>query len=340
MIKEVDVDGDGRIDFYEFAHALGEPENSEDCDDDDDDDKTLPRTPSPTSDKTPVVTTVITSPIDTPKQKDAPQQLDFPQVEHITGRDIFDDPVPGPSKDTNTVSKLVNSTPFKEHTIRKPSPEPRASPRPTARQSHSPKPSSRPTSRSVSPDPNSSRSLSNSVYERARSPSLKDQGASNLLGYQDRSRRTSRVSLVSEEVALISKASFRESYNAMVKPKQKSNPDSPTSEFTLNLSELRAMAGLADAAKKASNQYKLSNPNDHDFSDSPEKRNSKLSDLTFLRESFDIGDNDEFEMEESETDSALLTYKPVPGFGESAFYLSKEILYQTVDSNESTTSKT
>lgn len=33
MIKEVDVDGDGRIDFYEFVHALGEPEITSDDDD-------------------------------------------------------------------------------------------------------------------------------------------------------------------------------------------------------------------------------------------------------------------------------------------------------------------
>ncbi|CAG9559207.1 unnamed protein product [Danaus chrysippus] len=35
MIKEVDSDGDGRIDFLEFVRALGEPEDA--CDDEDDD---------------------------------------------------------------------------------------------------------------------------------------------------------------------------------------------------------------------------------------------------------------------------------------------------------------
>lgn len=35
MIKEVDKDGDGRIDFYEFVYALGEPGNEDSYDDDD-----------------------------------------------------------------------------------------------------------------------------------------------------------------------------------------------------------------------------------------------------------------------------------------------------------------
>lgn len=42
MISEVDVNGDGRIDFDEFVYALGEPDESEEEDSD-----SQPSTPEP-----------------------------------------------------------------------------------------------------------------------------------------------------------------------------------------------------------------------------------------------------------------------------------------------------
>lgn len=63
MIKEVDVDGDGRIDFYEFVHALGEPEQTND---DEDLTETPVSTPSQSPTKIPIITTTVTSPIASP----------------------------------------------------------------------------------------------------------------------------------------------------------------------------------------------------------------------------------------------------------------------------------
>lgn len=42
MIREVDVNGDGRIDFDEFVYALGEPDDSQEDQDSDDSQTSFP----------------------------------------------------------------------------------------------------------------------------------------------------------------------------------------------------------------------------------------------------------------------------------------------------------
>lgn len=54
MIKEVDVDGDGKIDFYEFVHALGEPEDSQDIEEEDEQ-LTPPYSPLPQKSNCPIL---------------------------------------------------------------------------------------------------------------------------------------------------------------------------------------------------------------------------------------------------------------------------------------------
>lgn len=347
MIKEVDVDGDGRIDFYEFVNALGEPENS--CDEDDDDDDGVAEPPqidldnqSPT--KSPVVKTVVTSPIESPKNFKATLRAmeNFSQQQPSTSKSDWsarsssnESPVAGSSKDVSPNISNAMGNPFKEQTS---SPESKSPSRSTGRQQRS-----RPSSRSVSPDPNfSQKSIANSIYERRRSPSLKDplQGPSSLQvnPAQDRSRRTSRAGLISEEVAMLSKASFRESYNAMVKPNQKSNPDSPASDarspFTLGISDittLRALVGQIDDLKST---------DDHKFQEHL-RRNSSLAEA-----SFDIDDTDDINnyfkigrdptvddvSEPIDANGSMLAYQPIPGFEMSAFYLTKD----TIDLSAST----
>lgn len=349
MIKEVDVDGDGRIDFYEFVNALGEPENS--CDEDEDDDDGFAQTPQldsdqPTPTKSPVVKTVVTSPIDSPKNFNSTsnfsqQQPSTSKIDWSARSSANESPVPGSSKDTSPNLSNSMAGPSKEQTS---SPESKSPIRSTARQQRSSRPSSRPNSRSVSPDPNfSQKPMVNSIYERRRSPSVIDPlpGTSSLQVNlaQDRSRRSSRAGLISEEVALLSKASFRESYNAMVKPNQKSNADSQASEsrspFTLGISDittLRALVGQIDDIKAT---------DEHKFQEQL-GRNSTLAEA-----SFDLGDSDDIDnyfkigndqiiddiSDPIDVDASVLNYQPIPGFEMSAFFLAKDNLDLAASSN-------
>lgn len=338
MIREVDVDGDGKIDFYEFVNALGEPENTDEDDDDDDecDDEV---------DATSIIKTVITSPLDSPHPG---------AIENVKSS-VPNDAQAGPSK---SPIKKANE-PFTV-TV-----QPKGTKRTSTRQ-HKSRPPSRPMSRSVSPDP-AHKSVGNSLYERRRSPSLKDAAAnqSNLdvKSGEGNSRRLSRSGLISEEIAQIGRASFRESYKAIVKPTHDSNPDSPTSKtylYTSGISDMAAFRALMNqshdknrtvakdeatevgdsvATEETKGETENLTSSEHHFESSgslpSNTRSARLFERNVMEDSFDIGgedvlDNGEFEIEEIDEpivddipDIGEIAYKQIPGFVSTAFYLCR-----------------
>lgn len=361
MIREVDVDGDGRIDFYEFVNALGEPENTDDEEEDDEDgDNAANVDDSPSQTSKPVVKTVITSPVESPKAL------------------VFN--APPMAEDDNNVETEAGTSKSSSNKVNEPAiavipaEQPKSRPnRPTARQRQQQQPRSRPTSRplsrSVSPDPAQKASISSNntaAYERRRSPSLKDTatGHSNLdvKDGEGSCRRLSRSGLISEEIYQIGRASFRESYNAIVKPSQKSDPDSPTSEtnlYMMGISDMEAFRALMHGKNRnrsdsrnetkfeVETEQKQEALSDHSEGDSrrdeyrrnsghvsPSYARSSRVDRNMMDESFDIDDKNhsiEFEVEETvEADGTEIApyqgdvaYRPIPGFESTAFYLTR-----------------
>lgn len=307
MIKEVDVDGDGKIDFYEFVHSLGEPENSQDDDDDDGEDAVC----------------LIGSSLNVPSVTTSEAELKQVKVT------VCEDPPVGLSK-RRSLSESLNYSTTQLNT-------------PNSRSA------SRRGSRSASPDSASlQKPFGGNIYDRARSPSLKEPVSSSFLSSNiDVPRRPSlRSTLVSEEVAMISRASFRESYNAMVKPKDKVSTEVQPIDnqigLNLNIPELealrvsyRALAGLGDQMNEQSN-----------FSESGRRRSSHTLKVLqgggrdFATESFDLDDDvaDDGLVDSEDLDmiSPKLTYRPVPGFSDSAFYLSRDDLQHSVKCSDVT----
>lgn len=309
MIKEVDVDGDGKIDFYEFVHSLGEPENSQDDDEDDVDDADV------------LISSTFTVPSVTTSEIES-QEVKVAMHEEI--------PV-GLSKRRSLSESITCNT--------------------TLLSTPNSRSNSRRGSRSASPETSSlQRPFGANVYDRARSPSLKEPVSTSFLSgnIPDTQRRPSlRSTLVSEEIAMISRASFRESYNAMVKPKDtKSSEDG----LNLNIPELealrasyRALSEIGDQTNDDSSQsQKLTEQNSVVTGGAAQRRMSynlptvkifQTIGRDFARESFDLDDEtdhtDVHEILENPELSAIspqLTYRQIPGFGASAFYLSREEL--------------
>lgn len=305
MIKEVDVDGDGRIDFFEFVHALGEPESSQDCDDEDDE-SSAPSVEQP--EKTSFIKTVITSPVESP----------------VTA--------------IGTLSALISSTDAQPQASSHEVIASQFTTRPTGRKLNAPKTRLTRPYRSISPEPTSlEKPQTSPQFERLRSPSLKEAGSLNFLAQKAQERRPSlRTCYVSDEVARISRASFRESYNAIAKPNQKSDSPSPgeKSPFALDFSSLES---LRESYKKLACLTNDLNGKDSEESDEQlagrrgsanSLRLNKSAGVNAAEQSFDIESDMDFEQSDGDVDDLdadlnAPSYQAIPGFGKSAFYLSK-----------------
>lgn len=299
MIKEVDVDGDGRIDFFEFARVLGEPDNNSDDDyDDDDDEDDDDEANQQTHMKMSTVRTIITSPIDSPRASVSTDDIQpsTSSVNRPTARQM--EPAKG-----KPASRPYRSV----------SPNPKSAPRRLS-------------------NPFYERLRSPSLKESLLTSSTQMLSSPMAIPHE---RRPSRIS---DEVARLSEVSFRESYNAIAKPDTAKSPyaldfsslDALRESYKTLVELTNGDADDAEGSETADSSRRCSTANTE-----YQRKRSLIRHETMA--SFDIVDVAEDDTDtggsappnDADPGTFVLAYEAVPGFVSGAFYMARESLQWT-----------